>query len=203
MAQTRLLDGVHYQVGSPSPCSRSASLVKTLSNRRRRTRLARIDASFSFFPCSWFFLFTSGVLVLGVGMSSVSSSKSAGEEEMRKCERDEHEVDLSRAFVLSPPCPVGWESSLASSSTYLRRSSVSTTTLIFRPSLDLTSFLRSVYLFLIEKVYVVSGTTLPRLQSKMYLLCAFSIALYLVIIILMVLGKFRSEVGRKEGGRRA
>lgn len=73
----------------------------------------------------------------------------------------------------------------------------------FRPSLDLTSFLRSVYLFLIEKVYVVSGTTLPRLQSKMYLLCAFSIALYLVIIILMVLGKFRSEVGRKEGGRRA
>lgn len=62
--------------------------------------------------------------------------------------------------------------------------------------LNLTSFPplhSSVYLFLIEKVHVVSGTSLPRLKSKMYLLCAFSIALYIVIIVLMVLGTFAEE----------
>ncbi|KAL7410182.1 hypothetical protein BDY24DRAFT_188736 [Mrakia frigida] len=90
------------------------------------------------FITSWSFLFTSGVLVLGVGMSSSVTSCSMG--------------------IVS--CIVFYVASK-----------------IF------------IYLFLIEKVHVVSGTSLPRLKSKMYLLCAFSIALYIVIIVLMVLGR--------------
>ncbi|KAL7412530.1 hypothetical protein BDY24DRAFT_415913 [Mrakia frigida] len=90
------------------------------------------------FTSSWGFLFSSGILVLGVGMSASESSCSAG-------------IFLCVFFY-------------ATSKMFI-------------------------YLFLIEKVYVVSCTTLPRFQSTTYLTCLLGVVMYAAILVLMIIGR--------------
>jgi hypothetical protein len=46
-----------------------------------------------------------------------------------------------------------------------------------------------IYLFLIEKVHIVGNTNLPRLKSKLYILCMVGMLPYLLVLVLMIIGR--------------
>ncbi|CED83895.1 hypothetical protein [Phaffia rhodozyma] len=116
---------------------RSLNLGALSTTAWRRWSIPRLACLATFFT-SWAFLFSSGILVFGVGTSS-------------------------RAAI----CSLG----------------------IFSCILFYAFSKVFIYLFLIEKVHIVSNTKLARTQSWMYRVCLACWAPYLIIVIMMIIGR--------------
>ncbi|KAJ6623986.1 hypothetical protein B0H10DRAFT_761452 [Mycena sp. CBHHK59/15] len=130
---------IHYLGVTTLTCFISLKSSEYLSSWRAISRLAwaRICVLLYLLD-SWLFLFTSGVLVFGVGLEKDSAVCSAG--------------------ILS--CIAFY----------------STSKLL-------------IYIFLIEKVHVVWSNGNSRLESRIYIVCVVTVAVYAVIIALLFLGR--------------